>query len=226
MWNLKSDTNKLTYKKKTDLHTQRTDLWLPRGKVAGISRCKLLCVEWISVKVLLYYTGNYIQYLVMIYNRKESEYIYIYIGLCVQLLSILCDSLDYSPPGSSVLGNFQARILEWVAISFSRGSSWCRDQTCVSCISGRFFTRWVIGEIYIYVGFEIQPVNPKGNQSWIFIGRTDAKTETPILWPPDAKNQLIGKDPDAGKDWRQEEKGTTEDEMVRWHHRRNRNEFE
>ena len=61
----------------------------------------------------------------------------------------------------------------------------------------------------------IQPVNPKGNQSWIFIGRTDAEAETPILWPPDAKNWLIGKDPDAGKDWRQEEKGTTEDEM-RW----------
>ena len=60
---------------------------------------------------------------------------------------------------------------------------------------------------------EIQPVHPKGDQSWIFIGRTDA--ETPILWPPDAKTWLIGKDPDAGKDWRQEEKGTTEDEMVR-----------
>ena len=61
---------------------------------------------------------------------------------------------------------------------------------------------------------EIKPVNPKGNQSWIFIGRTDAEAETPILWPPDAKNWLIGKDPDAGKDWRQEEKGMTEDEMV------------
>ena len=61
---------------------------------------------------------------------------------------------------------------------------------------------------------EIQPVNPKGNQSWIFIGRTDAKAEAPILWPPDVMNWLIGKDPDAGKDWRQEEKGTTEDEMV------------
>ena len=60
---------------------------------------------------------------------------------------------------------------------------------------------------------DIQPVHPKGNQSWIFIGRTDAEAETPILWPPDAKNQLIGKDPDAGKDCRQEEKGTTEDEM-------------
>ena len=65
---------------------------------------------------------------------------------------------------------------------------------------------------------EVKPVNPKGNQSWIFIGRTDAEAETPILWPPDAKNWLIGKDPDAGKDWGQEEKGLTEDEMVGWHH--------
>ena len=64
------------------------------------------------------------------------------------------------------------------------------------------------------------------NQSWIFIGRTDAEAETPILWPPDAKNWLIWKDPDAGKDWRQEEKGTTEDEMVGWHHRLNGHEFE
>ena len=61
---------------------------------------------------------------------------------------------------------------------------------------------------------EIQPVYPKGNQSWIFIGRTDVEAETPILWPPDAKNWLIGNDTDAGKDWRQEEKGMTEDEMV------------
>ena len=65
---------------------------------------------------------------------------------------------------------------------------------------------------------EIQPVHPKGNQSWILIGRTDAEAETPILWPLDVKNSLIWKDPDAGKDWRQEEKGTTEDEMVGWHH--------
>ena len=67
---------------------------------------------------------------------------------------------------------------------------------------------------------------PKGNQSWVFIGRTDAEAETPIRWPPDAKNWLIGKDPDAGKDWRQEEKGTTEDEMVGWHHRLNGHVFE
>ena len=65
---------------------------------------------------------------------------------------------------------------------------------------------------------EIQPVHPKGNQSWMFIGKTDAEAETPILWPPDVKNWLIWKDPDAGKYWRQEEKRMTEDEMVGWHH--------
>ena len=73
---------------------------------------------------------------------------------------------------------------------------------------------------------EIKPVNPKGNQFWIFIGRTDAEAETPILWPPDTKNWLNGKDSDAGKDWRQEEKGTTEDEMVGWHHWLDGHEFE
>ena len=75
-------------------------------------------------------------------------------------------------------------------------------------------------------GKEIKPVHPKGNQSWIFNGKTDAKAETPILWPPDAKNWLTGKDPDAGKDWRQEEKGMTEDEIVGWHHQLNGHEFE
>ena len=72
---------------------------------------------------------------------------------------------------------------------------------------------------------EIKPVNPKENQSWIFIGRTDAEAETPILWSPDAKNWLIGKDPDAGKEWR-EEKGMTEDEVAEWHHQLNGHEFE
>ena len=71
---------------------------------------------------------------------------------------------------------------------------------------------------------EIKPVNPKGNQPWIFIGRTN--TEALILWPSDAKSRLVGKDPDAGKDRRQEDKGTTEDEMVGWHHRLNAHEFE
>ena len=73
---------------------------------------------------------------------------------------------------------------------------------------------------------EIQPVHPKGDQSWVFIARNDAKAETPVLWPPHEKSWLIGKDPDAGKDWRQEEKGTTEDEMVGWYHRLNGHEFE
>ena len=73
---------------------------------------------------------------------------------------------------------------------------------------------------------EIKPVHPKGNQSWIFIGRTNTEAESPILWPPDVKNWLTGKDPDAGKDWRQEEKGTTEDKMVGCHHWLNGHEFE
>ena len=73
---------------------------------------------------------------------------------------------------------------------------------------------------------EIQTVHPKGNQSWIFIGRTDFEAETPILWPPDAKSWLIWKDPDVGKDWKQEEKGMIEDEMVGWHHWLNGHEFE
>ena len=75
-------------------------------------------------------------------------------------------------------------------------------------------------------GKEIQPVHPKGNQSWIFIGRTEAEAETPILWSPDVKNRLIWKNPGTGKNWRQEEKGMTEDEMVGWHHWLNGHEFE
>ena len=73
---------------------------------------------------------------------------------------------------------------------------------------------------------EIKPVNPKGNQSWIFIGRTDAKAEAPIFWLPDSQSRLIGEDCDAGKDWSQEKKGMTENEMVGWHHQLNGHEFE
>ena len=72
---------------------------------------------------------------------------------------------------------------------------------------------------------EIHPVHPKGVRSWVFIGRTDVEAEAPILWPPDVKSWLIGKDPDAGKDRGQEDKGTTEDEMVGWHHRHNGHSF-
>ena len=73
---------------------------------------------------------------------------------------------------------------------------------------------------------EIQPVHPKGDQSWVFIGRSNAEAETPTLWPPHEKSWLIGKDPDAGSDWGQEENGITEDEMAGWHHRLDGHEFE
>ena len=73
---------------------------------------------------------------------------------------------------------------------------------------------------------DYKEIKPDKRKSWVFIGRTDAEAETPILWPPDAKNWLLGKDPDAGKDWRQEEKGKTVDEMDRWHHQLDRREFE
>ena len=73
---------------------------------------------------------------------------------------------------------------------------------------------------------EIKQANPKGNHSWIFIRTTDAKAETPIIWPPDAESLIIGKDPDAGKDWGQEEKGVKKDDMVGWHHQLNGHEFE
>ena len=71
---------------------------------------------------------------------------------------------------------------------------------------------------FLLVLYFIDSIHPKGDKSWVFIGRTDAEAETPILWPPDVKSWVIGKDPDAGKDWRQSEKGTTEDEMAGWHH--------
>ena len=73
---------------------------------------------------------------------------------------------------------------------------------------------------------KMQPVHPKGDQSWLFIGRTDVEAETPILWPPHVMNWLTWKDPDAGKDWKRKEKGMTADEMVGWHHRLDRQEFE
>ena len=95
--------------------------------------------------------------------------------------------------------------------------------------------KWAIAEpsrssfqtaIWLLVCKEIKPVNSKGNQSWVFIGRTDAEADAPVLWPPDAKSQLVGKDPDAGKDWGQEETGAAEDKMVEWPHWLDRREFE
>ena len=88
------------------------------------------------------------------------------------------------------------------------------------------FELWCWRRLESPLDYNIKPVHPKGNQSWIFIGRTDAEAETPILWPPDVKSWLIGKDPDARKDWRPEEKGTTEDQMTGWHHWLSGHEFE
>ena len=116
----------------------------------------------------------------------------------------LCDPMDYI-----VHGILQARILEWVAFPSSRGSLQPRDRTQVSHIAGGFFTSWATREDQGKTlespldCKEIQPVHSVGDQPRDFFGRTDAEAETPILWPPDAKNWLIWKDPDAGKDWRQ-----------------------
>ena len=85
----------------------------------------------------------------------------------------------------------------------------------LGCSLGNTF---VLISTWVILCNEIQPVHPKGDQSWVFIGRTDFETESPILWPPDVKSWVIWKDPDAGKDWGQEKKGTTEDEMGGWHH--------
>ena len=97
---------------------------------------------------------------------------------------------------------------------------------------GWVLKRWCLQTVVLEKTFEspldskeTKLVNPKGNQPWIFIGRTDAEAEAPIFWPPDAKSWLIGKDPNDGKDWRQAEKGTTEDEMIDWHHQLNGHEF-
>ena len=175
------------------------------------------------------------------YSQSESE------SEVAQSCPTLCDPINCSLPGSSVYGIFQARVLEWVAISFSRGSSQPRDWTRVSRTADRCFTiratreahsqsygfsschvwmweldhkedwavkNWCFWTVVLEKTLEslldckeVQPVNPKGNQPWIFIGRTDAEAEAPVLWPPDAKIQLIGKDSDAGKDWGQEKWG-------------------
>ena len=240
--------------------------------------------------------------------------------LVVQLCLTLCNYMDCSLPGSSVHWISQARRLDWIAISFSRGSSWPTDQmqaSYVSCVAGRFFYRlshqgsplglylhpyraaskitadgdcshkikrhlllgrkamtnldkpknitlpikvllvkamafpvvmygyeldhkeswslknWCFWTVVLEKNLEslldskeIKPVNPERNQLWIFTGRTDAKAEAPIFWPPDVKGQLTGKDHDSGKDWGQGEKVATEDEMVGWHHQLNTHEFE
>jgi len=115
-------------------------------------------------------------------------------------------------PSSQIYGFSSSRVWMW---ELDHKGSWALKNWCF---------RTVVLEKTLESPLdckEIKPVNPKGNQSWIFIARTDAESEAPILWSPNVKNWLIGKNPDAGKDWKWEEKGTTEDEMVRWHHQFN-----
>ena len=113
--------------------------------------------------------------------------------------------------------------------SFSSGHVWIWE---LDCEESWVLKNWCFWTVVLEKTLEsplacktIQPFHPKGDQSWVLFGRTDAKAETPILWPPHAKSWPIGKDPDAGRDWGQEEKGTTEDEMAGWHHQLNGREF-
>ena len=117
---------------------------------------------------------------------------------------------------------FANKSLSSQSCSFSSSHAWMWESDYKESWAQKNWWFWTV--VLEKTLEEIQPVDPKGSQSWIFIGRTDA--EASIFWPPDVKNWLIWKDPDAGKDWRQEEKWTTEDEMVGWHHRLNGHEFE
>ena len=114
-------------------------------------------------------------------------------------------------------------VFEWQAYGFSSGHIWMWELDCEESWALKNLCFWtVVLEKALESPLdckEIQPVHPKGDQSWVFIGRTDAEAETPILRPPHEKSWLIGKDSDTGRDWWQEEKGTTEDEMAGWHHR-------
>ena len=126
--------------------------------------------------------------------------------------------------------NFTNKGLSCQGYGFSSSHVWMWELDCKESWSLKNWCFWTVvlekTPASHLDGKDIQIVNPKGNQSWIFIEMTDAEADTPILWPPDAKSWLTGKDPDAGKDWRWEEKGMTEDEMVGWYHRINGHEFE
>ena len=111
---------------------------------------------------------------------------------------------------------------------FSSGHVWMQEMDFKESWAPKNWCFWTVvleKTLESPLNCEVKPVSPKGNQSRIFTRRTDAEAETPILWPPDAKNWLIGKDSDAGKDWRQDEKGITEDKMIGWHHQLDEHEF-
>ena len=124
---------------------------------------------------------------------------------------------------------FANRGLSSQGYGFSSGDVWMWELDCEGSWALKNWCFWTVMLETLESPLdckEIQPVHPKGEQSWVFIGRTDAEAETPVLWLSHAKSWLTGRDPDAGRDWGQEEKGMTEDEMAGWHHQLNRHEFE
>ena len=133
-------------------------------------------------------------------------------------------------PGSKQRHYFANKGPSSQGYGFSRGHVWMRELDCEEIWAPKNWCFWtVVLEKTLESPLdckEIQPVHPKGDQSWVFIGRTDAEAETPALWPPHSKSWLFGKASDAGRDWGQEEKGTTENQMAGWHHRLYGHEFE
>ena len=159
----------------------------------------------------------WVQKLLLIFNFDEAYLWFLYALIDDIFSGMLISTLKAGGPSSQSYGFSSSHVWMW---KLDHRESWAPKIWC-------FWT--VVLEKTLESPLdckEIQPVNPKGNQFWIFIGRTDVEAETPILWPPNMKNWLIWKDPDAGKDWRQEEKEKTEDDMVRCHHWLDGHEFE
>ena len=150
-------------------------------------------------------------------RKNQSQDLNLSLSSTSMFLTILSPFATQTPESLWLLGNLIP------VVKYGHQSWTIKKAECLRC----FWT--VILEKSLESSLdrkEIKPVNPEGNQSWIFIGGTDAEAEAPILWPPDKKSWLTGKDPDAGKDWREKEKRKTEDKMVGWHHRLNGHEFE
>ena len=206
----------------------------------GINRYKLPNIKHIY-KDLRYGRGNCNQYHVRSYNKRYKyththTYIYTCMVMCLNpfavhriILNTHSHWFHHSREIHFLPLLCQQRSIE-SNYGFSSGHVWMWESDHKENWEAKNWCFWtVMLEKTLESPLdckEIKVVNPKGNQSWIYIGRTYAEAKTPIRWPPDEKNWLIGKNPDAGKDWRQEEKGTTEDEMVEWHHWLNEHEFE
>ena len=179
---------------------------------------------WLSAGVALE-SGSLVQILASLLSGHLSKQLILLasVSSSVKWTQIIVSGLPWKP------WYFENKDLSSQGFGFSSGHVWMWELDYKESWVSKNWCSWtVVLEKTLESPLdskEIQPVHPKGNQSWIFIGRTDAEAETPILCPPNAKSQLIGKDPDAGKDWRQEEKGTTEYEMVGWHHRLNGHGF-